>query len=85
MPDEWMDSPSGVCFWQIVIPLSKPALATVALFQFVITWNDFGSPLLYLNDPQKFPLGIWGWNDLLVRMVIKRIYYWPLPPCLPCR
>ena len=43
-------------FWQIVIPLSKPALATVALFQFVITWNDFGSPLLYLNDPQKFPL-----------------------------
>ena len=43
-------------FWQIVIPLSKPALATVALFQFVTTWNDFGSPLLYLNDPQKFPL-----------------------------
>ena len=43
-------------FWKIVIPLSKPALATVALFQFVTTWNDFGSPLLYLNDPQKFPL-----------------------------
>ena len=43
-------------FWKIVIPLSKPALATVALFQFVTTWNDFGGPLLYLNDPQKFPL-----------------------------
>jgi len=43
-------------FWKIVIPLSKPALATVALFQFVMTWNDFGGPLLYLNDPQKFPL-----------------------------
>ena len=43
-------------FWRVVIPLSKPALATVALFQFVITWNDFGGPLLYLSDPQKFPL-----------------------------
>jgi len=43
-------------FWNIVIPLSKPALATVGLFQFVQTWNDFGGPLLYLNDPQKFPL-----------------------------
>ena len=43
-------------FWQILIPLSKPALATVALFQFVQTWNDFGGPLLYLSDPQKFPL-----------------------------
>ncbi len=43
-------------FWWILIPLSRPALATVALFQFVQTWNDFGGPLLYLNDPQKFPL-----------------------------
>ena len=43
-------------FWKIMIPLSKPALATVALFQFVSTWNDFGGPLLYLNDPEKFPL-----------------------------
>jgi multiple sugar transport system permease protein len=43
-------------FWKILIPLSKPAIATVALFQFVQTWNDFSGPLLYLNDPQKFPL-----------------------------
>lgn len=43
-------------FWQIALPLSKPALATVALFQFIHTWNDFGGPLLYLNDPQQFPL-----------------------------
>ncbi|MCH2181306.1 MAG: carbohydrate ABC transporter permease [Mariniblastus sp.] len=48
-------SPWGL-FWKVVIPLSKPALATVALFQFVTTWNDFGGPLLYLSDPQKFPL-----------------------------
>ena len=43
-------------FWRILVPLSKPALVTVALFQFVHTWNDFGGPLLYLNDPKSFPL-----------------------------
>jgi len=43
-------------FWRIMLPLSKPALATVALFQFIASWNDFSGPLLYLSDPQKFPL-----------------------------
>ena len=43
-------------FWRIVVPLSRPALATVALFQFLATWNDFASPLLYLSDPDKYPL-----------------------------
>jgi multiple sugar transport system permease protein len=43
-------------FWRIILPLSRPALATVALFQLIATWNDFGGPLLFLSDPQKFPL-----------------------------
>lgn len=43
-------------FWRIILPLSTPALATVALFQFIHSWNDFNGPLLYLSDPQKFPL-----------------------------
>ena len=43
-------------FWQVAMPVSRPAIVTVALFQFVETWNDFGGPLLYLNDPNKFPL-----------------------------
>ena len=43
-------------FWRIGLPLSRPAIATVAVFQFVYTWNDFSGPLLYLNDPEKFPL-----------------------------
>lgn len=43
-------------FWRIVLPLSKPALATVALFQFIASWNDFNGPLLYLSDPDRFPL-----------------------------
>jgi len=43
-------------FWQIMLPLSKPALVTCALFQFLNTWNDFFGPLLYLNDPAKYTL-----------------------------
>ncbi len=43
-------------YWRIVLPLSKPALATVALFQFIAAWNDFSGPLIYLNDPQNYPL-----------------------------
>lgn len=43
-------------FMSLVIPLSKPALATCALFQFIGSWNDFLGPLLYLNDPAKYTL-----------------------------
>jgi multiple sugar transport system permease protein len=43
-------------FMRMVVPLSKPALATVALFQFLGTWNDFFGPLLYVNDPAKYTL-----------------------------
>ncbi|HPO17294.1 MAG TPA: carbohydrate ABC transporter permease [Candidatus Hydrogenedentes bacterium] len=43
-------------FWQLMLPLAKPALATCALFQFLGTWNDFFGPLLYINDPSKYTL-----------------------------
>jgi multiple sugar transport system permease protein len=43
-------------FSRLMIPLSKPALATCALFQFIGAWNDFLGPLLYINDPAKYPL-----------------------------
>ncbi len=43
-------------FWQIMLPLAKPALATCALFQFLSTWNDFFGPLLYINDPNRYTL-----------------------------
>lgn len=43
-------------FWRIVLPLSKPVMATCALFQFLGSWNDFFGPLLYLNDPSKYTL-----------------------------
>ncbi|MEV5069652.1 carbohydrate ABC transporter permease [Microbacterium sp. LMI12-1-1.1] len=42
--------------WNIVLPLSKPVLATFALFYAVGIWNDFMSPLLYLNDNSMWTL-----------------------------
>ncbi len=43
-------------FWTVMLPLSKPALATCALFQFLGTWNDFFGPLLYVNDASRYTL-----------------------------
>jgi putative aldouronate transport system permease protein len=42
--------------WSVVLPLSKPVLATFALFYAVGIWNDFMSPLLYLNDNSMWTL-----------------------------
>lgn len=45
-------------FAQIVLPLAKPALTVVALFQFLATWNDFLGPLIYLTDQKDFTLAL---------------------------
>ena len=42
--------------WRIILPLSTPVLATFALFYAVGIWNDFMSPLLYLNDSSMWTL-----------------------------
>jgi multiple sugar transport system permease protein len=41
-------------FLRLIFPLSRPALATCALFQFMGTWNDFFGPLLYINDSRLY-------------------------------
>ncbi|TLS48714.1 carbohydrate ABC transporter permease [Paenibacillus antri] len=50
--------PEFFIFLRIFLPLSKPALATLAIFTFMLTWNDFLGPLIYLNDPDKFTLAL---------------------------
>ena len=40
--------------WRILLPMSKPALATVAIFTFMSEWNDFLAPLIYLNSQEKY-------------------------------
>jgi raffinose/stachyose/melibiose transport system permease protein len=47
-------------FWRILLPLSMPALTTVAVLAFVTSWNAYLLPFLVFNDPQHFtlPLGV---------------------------
>lgn len=47
-------------FWRVLLPLSAPALTTVAILAFVTSWNAYLLPLLVFNDPQHFtlPLGV---------------------------
>ena len=47
-----MDGASDMCiFWKIVVPVSKPVFSTVGLLQFVMIWNDFFLPMVFL--PKK--------------------------------
>jgi multiple sugar transport system permease protein len=39
-------------FWRLIVPMSRPSLATVAILNFMGSWNDFIGPLLYLNKPE---------------------------------
>jgi multiple sugar transport system permease protein len=43
-------------FWQVILPLSKPALATLALLSFLTNWNDFLWPLYVLFSPERLTL-----------------------------
>ncbi len=45
-------------YWRIILPLTKPALAAVAIFTFMGSWNDFLGPLIYLQSPDKFTLAL---------------------------
>lgn len=44
--------------WNIIIPLSKPAIATVIIFTFWWTWNSFLEPFIYLSSPELFPVSV---------------------------
>jgi len=66
LPEELVDAgkidgctPFGV-FWRIFMPLCKPALATLGVFIFMWTWNDFVRPLIFINSIPKMtiPLGL---------------------------
>ena len=45
-------------YWRIMLPLAKPSLATLAIFTFMGTWNDFMRPLIYLSDMDKMTLPV---------------------------
>lgn len=45
-------------WWQILMPLSKPAIATVAVLGFIAHWDDFMGPLIYLNRLENYTVSI---------------------------
>jgi multiple sugar transport system permease protein len=86
IPEEMCDAArvDGANEWQIftriVLPLSKPVLATITVFTFLATWNDFLGPLLYLTDPKLYTMALGlqafqgrhnvAWNLLMAASVI---------------
>jgi multiple sugar transport system permease protein len=62
-------------FWNIMLPLSVPVLATITVFTFLWAWNDFQGPLIYLTDPRRFTMALGlqdyqqqravAWNQLM--------------------
>ncbi len=68
-------------FWQIVLPMLRPALVTVFLFSLVASWNNFFLPLVMLSEQKFYPLtvGLTAWfnqasqeggNSILFNLVI---------------
>lgn len=68
-------------FWQIVVPMLRPALVTVFLFSLVSSWNNFFLPLVMLSEQKFYPLtvGLTAWfaqasqeggNSILFNLVI---------------
>ncbi len=70
-------------FMKIVLPLCKPALATIAIFSFMGSWNDFFGPLIYLTEPKKYTIALGlrafqgysgvQWNLLMAASVVTAI------------
>ena len=66
MPDAYLEAArldganEWQILWKIAFPYARPAWATVVVFQFMATWNDYTGPFLYLSDPsmQTLPLAI---------------------------
>lgn len=55
-----IDGATNFVIWRLIfLPLSKPALFTIALFSFIGAWQDFTGPLVYLNDQAKYTLQLW--------------------------
>jgi len=55
--------------WKIYVPLSKPALATLLLFALVFHWNSWFDGLLYMNNPDNYPL-----QSYIQTIIVQRSY-----------
>jgi len=69
---------------RIIVPLSKTAIISMAIFQFIWTWNDFLNPLIYINSVDKYTVSLGlrmcidsttevNWNQIMAMTVISLI------------
>ncbi|MBX6773221.1 MAG: carbohydrate ABC transporter permease [Chloroflexi bacterium] len=65
---------SWTILWRIIVPLSRPALATVTVFAFVYYWNDFLWPLVVISKQEHFTLSLF----LATFQVAQRATPWNL-------
>jgi putative aldouronate transport system permease protein len=61
--------------WQVILPLSKPILLTIGLFYAVAMWNEFFTPILYLNDYNLMPLPVLLRNILMASNINEYLEY----------
>lgn len=72
---------SFMIMWKIILPLCKPAIISVAIFQFIWRWNDFLNVLIYINSVSKYPIslalrmsldvtGTVEWNQLMAMTIL---------------
>lgn len=59
--------------WYVILPLSKPILLTISLFYAVALWNEFFTPILYLNDNKLQPLPVLLRNILMAANINEYI------------
>ncbi len=45
-------------YWSIALPLMRPTIAAISIFTFMFVWNDFMTPLIYINDQRLYPLAL---------------------------
>jgi ABC-type glycerol-3-phosphate transport system permease component len=45
-------------YWHVIMPLARPALATVAIFSFIYHWSDFLAPLIYISSQEKWTIAL---------------------------
>ena len=63
-------------FTAIILPLSRPVLATVAILSFIGSWNDFLGPLLYLNKPETWTvqLGLYQFQSSITGENLQQLW-----------
>jgi ABC-type glycerol-3-phosphate transport system permease component len=74
-------------YWRIILPLAKPSLAAIAIFSFMANWNDFLTPLIYLNNSDTYTLALGvnylrsfrGGGDLSLQMAASVMF---TAPCI---